>query len=130
MAVIESDCCDKHAGNSHFRVSPTKRSPSAHLQRRSEEGEPALIFEDDTRLFAPASEFHSAVAKAPEGWDLIHFHGPAHYDGIVERTEGHTARALQTVGFGAVAYAVSPAGIYKIMRAAYPPRLTHRCHDP
>jgi hypothetical protein len=24
------------------------------------------------------------------------------------------------VGFGAVAYAVSPAGIYKIMRAAYP----------
>ncbi|HWB06091.1 MAG TPA: hypothetical protein VG796_23925 [Verrucomicrobiales bacterium] len=85
-------------------------------------GEPALIFEDDTRLFAPAPEFHSAVAEAPEGWDMIHFHSPAHYDGIVERTEGHTARlrALQTVGFGAVAYAVSPAGIYKIMRAAYP----------
>jgi GR25 family glycosyltransferase involved in LPS biosynthesis len=86
------------------------------------EGVPALIFEDDTRLFAPAEEFHAALAEAPDGWDLIHFHGPAHYDGIVERQEGHTERlrALRTVGFGAVAYAVSPAGIYKIMRAAYP----------
>lgn len=88
------------------------------LQRQTS----ALIFEDDTRLFVPASEFHSAIAEAPEGWDLIHFHGPAHYDGIVERAQGHTARlrALETVGFGAVAYAVSAAGIYKIMRAAYP----------
>jgi hypothetical protein len=107
------------------RLEPVIACAESHLRIYStalKRGEPALIFEDDTRLLAPATEFHSAVAEAPEGWDLIHFHGPAHYDGIVERTEGHTARlrALSTVGFGAVAYAVSPAGIYKIMRAAYP----------
>jgi len=82
----------------------------------------ALIFEDDARLLTPAERFHAALDEAPDGWDIIHFHAAAHYDAITFATDGHTPnlRRMTVPGFGAVAYAISPGGIYKLMHAAYP----------
>lgn len=107
------------------RIEPAIACAESHLRIYSaalKKSEPALIFEDDTKLLAHASEFHTAIADAPSGWDIIHFHEARDYDPIRERDSGHTAqlRALASIGYGTVAYAVSPAGIYKIMRAAYP----------
>ena len=108
------------------RIEPALACAESHLRIYStalRKSEPALIFEDDTKLLAPAAQFHAAIAEAPEGWDIIHFHERTDYDPIRERESGgHTPqlRALASIGYGTVAYAVSPKGIYKILRAAYP----------
>ena len=54
--------------------------------------------------------------------DITHFHDVAYYDAIPFADEGHTRtlRCLKVPGYGAVAYAISPAGIRKTIRAAYP----------
>lgn len=107
------------------RIEPAIACAESHLRIYStalKKNEPALIFEDDTKVLAHASEFHTAIAEASEGWDIIHFHEARDYDPIRERDSGHTSqlRALASIGYGTVAYAVNPSGIYKIMRAAYP----------
>lgn len=82
----------------------------------------ALIFEDDASGIVSATRFYAALAEAPDGWDIIHFHDVADYDAITFSDAGHTAnlRRMTVPGYGAVAYAISPAGIFKAMRAAYP----------
>lgn len=63
----------RHMARAMGRLEPVIACAESHLRIYStalKKSEPALIFEDDTRLLGHASQFHTAIAGAPDGWDI------------------------------------------------------------